>query len=343
MKNIATGIGQEKQRFRTVEQAPHPRTVRTHKRYRTALETKPFQHNNAVSAETLDLLVKSIQDEEIVKPVNVSQVNQLSPFRYPGGKTWLVPQVRRWIQSLNYRPSVFVEPFAGGGIIGLTVAVEKLAKRVTLCELDEDVAAVWQTILGKSNKDAEWLAKKILEFQVTQENVIAAFNKEVRETRERAFRTIIKNRTQRGGILAPGASLVKAGENGKGLQSRWYPRTLAKRMQIIREHRDRIEFRHEDAFDVIREFNQTNGVAWFVDPPYTAGGKKAGKRLYIHTEIDHSLLFDLMQTAQGKFLMTYDDAEEVKELSSNHGFKVSSIPMKNTHHEIVHELLITRA
>src|SRR5260370_34987117 len=29
--------------------------------------------------------------------VNVASVPQRSPFRYPGGKTWLVPHVRRWL------------------------------------------------------------------------------------------------------------------------------------------------------------------------------------------------------------------------------------------------------
>ena len=49
--------------------------------------------------------------------VNVAQVPQRSPFRYPGGKTWLVPHVRAWLRSLPKKPQVFVEPFAGGGII----------------------------------------------------------------------------------------------------------------------------------------------------------------------------------------------------------------------------------
>ena len=33
------------------------------------------------------------------KPVNVASVPQRSPFRYPGGKTWLVPHIRRWLGS----------------------------------------------------------------------------------------------------------------------------------------------------------------------------------------------------------------------------------------------------
>src|SRR5476651_116916 len=93
------------------------------------------------------------------KPVNVSSVPQRSPFRYPGGKTWFVPLFRRWIMSLSTQPRTLVEPFAGGGIIGLTAAFEKLTEKVVLVERDDQIAAVWETIL---RGDAEWLAKRII-------------------------------------------------------------------------------------------------------------------------------------------------------------------------------------
>ena len=80
--------------------------------------------------------------------INVASVPQRSPFRYPGGKTWLVPYIRSWLKSLKTRPTLFVEPFAGGGIVSLTVAAENLAERGLMVELDGQVAAVWQTILG---------------------------------------------------------------------------------------------------------------------------------------------------------------------------------------------------
>lgn len=59
-----------------------------------------------------------------VKPVNVASVPQRSPFRYPGGKTWFVPTFRRWMQSLDYKPELLIEPFGGGGIISLTALFE---------------------------------------------------------------------------------------------------------------------------------------------------------------------------------------------------------------------------
>lgn len=90
--------------------------------------------------------------------VNVASVPHRSPFRYPGGKTWFVPTLRRWLNSMENRPRHFVEPFAGGSIAGLTVAFENLAEKVVLVELDEDVASVWQIILSKENAR---LAKKL--------------------------------------------------------------------------------------------------------------------------------------------------------------------------------------
>src|SRR5690348_15168944 len=90
--------------------------------------------------------------------VNVAQIPQRSPFRYPGGKTWLVPHVRTWLKSLPTKPSMFVEPFAGGGIVSLTVAFEDLADRVLMVELDHNVAALWKTILSDDN---QWLAEQI--------------------------------------------------------------------------------------------------------------------------------------------------------------------------------------
>src|SRR6266852_8769865 len=112
-------------------------------------------------------LLPEFETGEREGPVNVASVPQRSPFRYPGGKTWLVPLFRRWMMSLPSQPAVLVEPFAGGGIISLTAAFEQLADRVVMVELDEQIAAVWQTILGG---DAAWLAKRILSFDLTPES-----------------------------------------------------------------------------------------------------------------------------------------------------------------------------
>jgi DNA adenine methylase len=80
--------------------------------------------------------------------VNVSRVSQRSPFRYPGGKTWLIPRIYNWLGKKDPKPAELIEPFSGGAIVGLTAAFENLVDHVTLVELDDQVAAVWENIIA---------------------------------------------------------------------------------------------------------------------------------------------------------------------------------------------------
>ena len=273
--------------------------------------------------------------------VNVAQVRQYSPFRYPGGKTWLVPCIRKWLRSLPALSTDFFEPFAGGGILSLTVAFERLADHVTMVELDEEVAAVWDTIL---NGKAEWLAKRILNFNLTPESLRRTLAKKTDAVNEIAFKTILKNRTYHGGILANGSGVLKHGENGKGIHSRWYAETLNKRFRHIGSISDRITFIHGNGLDVIKRESASKNAVWFIDPPYTVRGqgKRAGKRLYTHFELDHEALFELMSRVSGAFLMTYDNDDSVRGLAQKYAFDFEPIAMKGTHHAEMKELLIGR-
>lgn len=281
------------------------------------------------------------RNEQPAQPqvVNVASVPQRSPFRYPGGKTWLVPWVREWLQHRPV-PNELVEPFAGGGIISLTAAFERLASHVTMVELDPDVAAVWQTIL---EGDAEWLVQRILHFPMSLEAVQEVLATSPADLQQRAFLTILRNRVCHGGILAAGSGLIKAGENGKGIASRWYPETLAKRIRAIQTVRDRISFIHGDGLEMMRQYAGQKDAVFFIDPPYTAPGKRAGKRLYTHNELDHEALFDLSARLQGDFMMTYDNADSVREMAARRGFAVREVAMKGTHHNRTTELLISPA
>jgi DNA adenine methylase len=267
--------------------------------------------------------------------INVASVPHRSPFRYPGGKTWLVPYVRQWIRSLRHRPFEFAEPFAGGGIVGLSVLFDGLAEKLTLVEIDKDVASVWKTILSI---EGARLATEIMSFRLSEECVRSCLSRRPKNQFDRAFQTILRNRVQRGGIMAPGASLMKLGENGRGLASRWYPETLARRISAIFENKHRIRFRHQDGIQFMRENRDRNEIAFFIDPPYTV----AGRRLYTHSQIDHEELFWETSKVKGDFLMTYDNAKPIQKLAGRFGFDTHKIPMKNTHHEIMSELLIGR-
>ena len=300
-----------------------------------------------------------------IPAVNVACVPQRSPLRYPGGKTWLIPHIRAWLAGLSgnalashaadastanangrggqRRPRVLVEPFAGGGIVSLTAAMEDLAERCLMAELDRDVAAFWHAAL----RFGPALQERVLRFQASREAVTSLTAMQPADVIDQGFRTLVLNRTRRGGILAPGASLSRRGENGKGVASRWYPRTIVSRLEAIEKHAERISFCETDGLQLLRAILHGTGggsddIVAFVDPPYTAGGKCAGRRLYAHNEIDHEHLFALLADSRIDFLMTYDCAPKIVALVEKHNFHAVQVAMKNTHHAKVRELVITR-
>lgn len=142
--------------------------------------------------------------------------------------------------------------------------------------------------------------------------------------------------------MAPGAGVIKYGENGKGIGSRWYAGTLAKRVRDIGRLRGKIGFMQGDGLAVIREHTSEVNTAFFIDPPYTAAGKRAGTRLYRYNALDHEVVFTLAESLRGPFLMTYDNTEGVRELAVRHGLLVEIVAMSNTHHAKMEELLVSK-
>ena len=263
---------------------------------------------------------------------NVSSVPQRSPLRYPGGKTWFVPHLREW---LYHRPATwFIEPFCGGSSCGLTALAEKLADKVLLADLDDEIAALWEAVTRGLGDE---LANRIMRFNMCEENAKKIIHSEPDDLADRAFRTIIKNRCRYGGIMAPRAG----GMYNEGVNRRWYPKSLAHRLRCLNMVRHRLDFMQMDALHLIAEHRRSSDVTFFIDPPYTAGDH-AGRRLYNHNDVDHQMLFHLCSQLKGDFLMTYSSTEMVWELAKEYKLDVRMVNMKSATHKIKTEMIIGR-
>jgi DNA adenine methylase len=269
--------------------------------------------------------------------INVSQVPQRSPFRFPGGKTWLIPVLRHWLKSQKNRTEVFVEPFAGGASASLMAVAEGYCDRAYLSEIDASVASVWSCVLSNTGTE---LADEVESFKMTIKNVDELFRvvSNGATSAQQALAVLVRNRVHRGGILAEGAGRLKKGENGKGISSRWYPETIARRLREISKRRKKLRFSQCDGFALLKKFGQNKKAVAFVDPPYFG----PAHRLYTHWKIDHEMLFETLNNFQGDFLLAYDDAVEIRKLAKKYKLKMAVIEMKTTHHQIKREILISR-
>lgn len=136
--------------------------------------------------------------------------------------------------------------------------------------------------------------------------------------------------------------MIKYGENGKGIRSVWYPKTIAQRIANIAKYKNKILFIEGDGLRITNNYLNDSLASFFFDPPYTVGGKRAGKRLYRFHELDHERLFDLSSKIKGHFLMSYDISKEINDLALKYGFQAKEVFMKNTHHHEQAELIISR-
>jgi len=270
----------------------------------------------------------------------VDRPSTLSPFRYPGGKSRLRATVISWMRGLGFRPTHFVEPFAGGASVGLAVAELDLADHVTLAEIDPDVASVWQVIL---NGQADAFARRIRNFSLSHKSAKEVISKQPNNSLAKAFRCLLLNRISRAGIMAPGSGWLNQGENGNGIHSRWYPETLAQRVESTHALRAKLTFDPRDGLEVLKTFSTESHAVAFVDPPYAVKGRGAGRRLYTHCDVDCDKLFQIVTRFRGPMIITYHRSVIIERLADAAGIERHTVTMQTGHTRSKRELIMYKS
>ena len=272
--------------------------------------------------------------ESALAPAHVSTVPKRSPLRYPGGKTWFIPHARAWLGE--HKGGTLIEAFAGGATTALTAIAEGLSNKAILIELDADIAAFWR----EATNAESCLAEQCLAFEPTIAAIEALRKMETTNDAQRAWNTLVRNRTARAGIITKGSRPLKHGEDGRGIGSRWYGRTLSKRLSEIRSNGGRIECVEGNALtqmeEMVRKAEQP--VRIFADPPY----EQAGRRLYTHGEVDHDELFSVLDDLDVDFLMTCEESERTICRVRKHQFHAVRVRTTNAHHQKRAEMIIGR-
>jgi DNA adenine methylase len=146
------------------------------------------------------------------------------------------------------------------------------------------------------------------------------------------------NRISRGGVMAPGAGLLKYGEAGKGIHSRWYPETLTKRIKSIHTLRKKLTFIEGDGLQTLRDFSSMSQTAAFVDPPYVVNRRGAGLRLYRHHDVNCEDLFKIIRAFLGPMIITYHRSPVAQREARAAGTECHTVVMR-TSHRVKRELI----
>ncbi|MGE7843598.1 DNA adenine methylase [Lysinibacillus sp. NPDC093712] len=232
---------------------------------------------------------------------------QLSPLRYPGGKSKLVQYLFSHIQKS--KRDVLYSPFAGGASFEFALLHAEAINHLHLNDLDFGIHSLYWTILNMPS-ELIYRVNNILptrtDYFKAQQNIRNGFKG--MNMLEAAWDTLVVNRLAYSGIPKANPLGGKKGTQDQ-LLSRWNPKSLSARIQSLANLADKITLYCEDAYGFVEEAYWNTDAHIFLDPPYV----KKGQALYNHfyTEQDHTklafLLNELYKGMPGAdIIVTYD-------------------------------------
>jgi DNA adenine methylase len=239
-----------------------------------------------------------------------------SPLRYPGGK-WRFSGYFEQLIKLNYStPPTYVEPFAGGASLALSLLFSGAVSEIYLNDLDPAIHAFWYSVLNDTDKlcrrirsipvnPVQWKKQKQLYSDANQRNRI-----------QLAFSLFFLNRTNHSGILNGGMIGGKEQKGDWKIDARFNRSELIRRIRRIAKYKRKIHLSRKDAVKFLTKATFSKNCLVYLDPPYF----HAGRELYLNAyePKDHKKVRDCTERLRRPWIISYDDVLEIRKLYAAH-------------------------
>jgi DNA adenine methylase len=238
-------------------------------------------------------------------------------LRYPGGKAKLAPFFKALLRSNDLLDCTYVEPFAGGGGVAISLLLHGYVNDVVLNDLSSPIYSFWTAILG----DPDRFEQRILEVPLSVsewEKQKSIFRAGVEAGAfELGFAAFYLNRTNHSGVLNGGMIGGHAQASKYGLDARFNRSELAARVKRIGRLRDKIRATNLDAVYLLTDLDRfcvPAATLLYIDPPYFAKGRDLYYDYY--TASDHTKLRDAVfaLNSSARWVVSYDNVEPIREL-----------------------------
>jgi len=242
---------------------------------------------------------------------------QLSPLRYPGGKSRVIDQIASCLN--RERLERFVEVFAGGASLGLSLLDAGWIRELHLNEYDPCVYNFWNAVLTQPDALIERLQGTLptLEEYFHAKERLGTYKPSSVCNMDAAYDFLLLNRTSFAGIILANPIGGKQGSDEK-MRVRWNPQTLIHRISRISEMSGSIILSNEDAVAYLpnETFMDSKNTTFFIDPPYTRVGKKLYPESFEgrHEELAETVRRLMERHPESDVVITYDDCPLVRSL-----------------------------
>lgn len=237
-----------------------------------------------------------------------------TPLRYPGGKTRLAPYVTGIFSENSLVDGHYVEPYAGGAGLAVSLLVNGYARYIHLNDIDPSIFAVWHSIVNET----EALCKYIHDVNINLEEWHK--QKQIQEEKKSidllalGISTLFLNRTNRSGIISGGVIGGKKQNGNYKIGVRFNKKTLIKKIELIAFYKSRIRIYNSDALSFIKNIVPKLPQKSLVnlDPPYYVKGQALYQNFYTHA--DHKNISNAIPTLQQYWIITYDNVAPIRDL-----------------------------
>lgn len=233
-----------------------------------------------------------------------------SPLRYPGGKSKAIPQIEKQLPEYftEYR-----EPFVGGGSVFIYLKQKYPSLKVWINDLNPEVYLFWKiaqsnlidlvtevTKIKNNYQDGRLLFTEMSQVDVNNLSEL-----------ERAVRFFVLNRITFSGTIESGGYSQNSFENR-------FTHSSINRLEKLAVILDKnVTITNLDYSELLTD--KDRGVFLFLDPPYYTAtqSKLYGKKGNLHTNFDHTIFAKKVNQCNHKWLITYDNSQEIKENFKN--------------------------
>jgi len=208
--------------------------------------------------------------------------------------------------------SRYIEPYAGGASLALSLLFDNEVSEIHLNDLDPAIHAFWHSVLTR-NRD---FVQRLSETQVTPDEWLKQkdiYSKGLTSGRfALGFATFFLNRTNHSGILNGGMIGGKLQAGLWKIDARFNRTELQRRVERIGAHKNRIHLTCDDALTFLRNHRFSRFSLKYLDPPYY----RAGQRLYLNSyeSEDHAVVSKYMRGISSPWIVSYDDVPQIREL-----------------------------
>ncbi len=212
----------------------------------------------------------------------------------------------------------YAEVYAGGAAVALSLLYGDYARRIHINDLDGSVYAFWLAARDHTTALCRRIDRARLDMKEWERQRAIQF-KEDPDPIDLAFSTFYLNRTNRSGIIRGGAiGGIKQTGDWK-IDARFNKSDLIQRIERIGRWGSRIQLSQLDGAEFLTTVVPQLPVKslTYLDPPYYVKGKELLYASY-YDEEDHEALAKRVHRLSRRWVVSYDDAKEIRKLYRDH-------------------------